>query len=52
MITGSGDGLKQQILEHKIIPFMFDERNKEKQDENVGQKNDDSANSADHTIDN
>ena len=30
MITGSGDGLKQQILEHKIIPFMFDERNKEK----------------------
>ncbi len=30
MITGSGDGLKQQMLEHKIIPFMFDERNKEK----------------------
>ncbi|MDP2363554.1 MAG: GspE/PulE family protein [Ignavibacteria bacterium] len=30
MITGSDDGLKQQILEHKIVPFMFDERNKEK----------------------
>ncbi len=30
MITGSGDGLKMQILEHKIIPFMFDDRNKEK----------------------
>lgn len=30
MITGSGDSLKQQILEHKIIPFMFDERNKDK----------------------
>lgn len=30
MIIGSGDGLKQQILEHKIIPFMFDDRNKEK----------------------
>ncbi|MFZ1518928.1 MAG: GspE/PulE family protein [Ignavibacteriaceae bacterium] len=30
MITGSGDGLKLQILEHKIIPFMFDDRNKEK----------------------
>jgi type IV pilus assembly protein PilB len=30
MITSSGDGLKMQILEHKIIPFMFDERNKEK----------------------
>jgi type IV pilus assembly protein PilB len=30
MITGSGDGLKQLILEHKIIPFMFDDRNKEK----------------------
>jgi len=30
MIIGSGDGLKQQILENKIIPFMFDERNKEK----------------------
>jgi len=30
MITGSGDGLKQLILEHKIIPFMFDERNKDK----------------------
>ncbi len=30
MITGSDDGLKRQILEHKIVPFMFDERNKEK----------------------
>lgn len=30
MITGSGDGLKQLILEHKIIPFMFDDRNKDK----------------------
>jgi type IV pilus assembly protein PilB len=30
MINGSGEGLKQQMLEHKIIPFMFDERNKEK----------------------
>ena len=30
MILGSGDGIKQQILENKIIPFMFDERNKEK----------------------
>jgi type IV pilus assembly protein PilB len=30
MITGYGDGLKQLILEHKIIPFMFDDRNKDK----------------------
>ncbi len=30
MITGSGDGLKQLILEHKIIPFMFDDKNKDK----------------------
>lgn len=30
MILGSGDGIKLQILENKIIPFMFDERNKEK----------------------
>ncbi len=30
MITGSGDALKHQILENKIIPFMFDERNKDK----------------------
>lgn len=30
MITGSGEGLKQLILQHKIIPFMFDERNKDK----------------------
>ena len=30
MITGNGEGLKQLILQHKIIPFMFDERNKDK----------------------
>lgn len=30
MINGSGDILKGQILEHKIIPFMFDERIKDK----------------------
>jgi type IV pilus assembly protein PilB len=30
MIIGSGDGIKRQILENKIIPFMFDDRNKEK----------------------
>jgi len=30
MITGNGEALKLQILEHKIIPFMFDERNKDK----------------------
>ena len=30
MITGTGDVLKGQILEHKIIPFMFDERIKDK----------------------
>jgi len=30
MITGYGEGLKQLILQHKIIPFMFDERNKDK----------------------
>jgi type IV pilus assembly protein PilB len=30
MIIGSGDGIKQQILENKIIPFMLDERNKDK----------------------
>ena len=30
MITGSGDVLKGQILDHKIIPFMFDERIKDK----------------------
>jgi type IV pilus assembly protein PilB len=30
MIVGNGDSIKQQILEHKIIPFMFDERNKDK----------------------
>jgi len=30
MIIGSGDAIKMQILENKIIPFMFDERNKDK----------------------
>jgi type IV pilus assembly protein PilB len=30
MIIGAGDILKGQILEHKIIPFMFDERIKDK----------------------
>lgn len=30
MIIGSGEAIKQQILENKIIPFMFDDRNKEK----------------------
>ena len=30
MITGTGEILKGQILEHKIIPFMFDERIKDK----------------------
>ncbi len=30
MILGAGDGIKLQILENKIIPFMFDDRNKEK----------------------
>ncbi|MDY0081870.1 MAG: GspE/PulE family protein [Ignavibacteriaceae bacterium] len=30
MITGSGEGLKEAILLHKIIPFMFDDRNKDK----------------------
>jgi len=30
MITGSGDALKDLILQHKIIPFMFDDRNKDK----------------------
>lgn len=30
MITGSGDALKEAILQHKIIPFMFDDRNKDK----------------------
>ncbi|HQJ47277.1 MAG TPA: GspE/PulE family protein, partial [Ignavibacteriaceae bacterium] len=28
--TGSGDALKEAILQHKIIPFMFDDRNKDK----------------------
>lgn len=30
MINSAGENLKQQMLEHSIIPFMFDERNKEK----------------------
>ncbi len=30
MITSSGDTLKNQMLEHKIIPFMYDERLKDK----------------------
>jgi len=30
MINGAGDVLKAQILEHKIIPFMYDERIKDK----------------------
>jgi type IV pilus assembly protein PilB len=30
MILGTGDILKGQILEHKIIPFMFDEKIKDK----------------------
>jgi type IV pilus assembly protein PilB len=30
MIEGTGEMLKGQILEHKIIPFMFDERIKDK----------------------
>ncbi len=30
MINGAGEGLKQEMLQHCIIPFMFDERNKEK----------------------
>jgi type IV pilus assembly protein PilB len=30
MITGSGESIKQQILENQIIPFMFDDRNKDK----------------------
>jgi type IV pilus assembly protein PilB len=30
MIEGAGDALKKEMLQHCIIPFMFDERNKEK----------------------
>jgi type IV pilus assembly protein PilB len=30
MINGSGEELKKEMLENCIIPFMFDERNKEK----------------------
>jgi type IV pilus assembly protein PilB len=30
MINSSGEGLKDEMLKNSIIPFMFDERNKEK----------------------
>jgi len=30
MINGAGDSLKSQMLEHKVFPFMFDERIKDK----------------------
>lgn len=30
IINGAGEALKQQMIEHKVIPFMFDDRNKEK----------------------
>lgn len=30
MINGADENLKQEMLQHSIIPFMFDERNKEK----------------------
>ncbi len=30
MINGTGDQLKGQMLEHKVIPFMYDERIKDK----------------------
>ncbi len=30
MINGAGESLKQEMLQHCIIPFMFDERNKDK----------------------
>ena len=30
MINGAGNALKEQMLEHKVIPFMFDERIKDK----------------------
>jgi type IV pilus assembly protein PilB len=30
MINGAGDQLKNQMLEHKVIPFMYDERVKDK----------------------
>ncbi len=30
MINNSGDSLKTQILEHKVIPFMYDDRIKDK----------------------
>src|SRR3972149_6567863 len=30
MINNSGDTLKSQMLEHKVFPFMYDERIKDK----------------------
>ena len=30
MITGTGDSLKEQMLDHKVIPFMYDDRIKDK----------------------
>ncbi len=30
MINGAGDQLKDQMLEHKVIPFMYDDRIKDK----------------------
>ncbi|OGU73254.1 MAG: pilus assembly protein PilB [Ignavibacteria bacterium RBG_16_34_14] len=30
LVTNSSEGLKQQMLEHKVLPFMFDERIKDK----------------------
>ena len=30
IITGAGEQLKNQMLEHKVIPFMYDERVKDK----------------------
>jgi len=30
MINNAGDQIKDQMLRHKIIPFMYDERNKDK----------------------
>lgn len=31
LINSSGENLKNQMLEHKVIPFMFDEKIKDKQ---------------------
>ncbi len=30
LVNNSADGIKQQILEHKVLPFMYDERIKDK----------------------